>query len=688
MSQALSTQGVPSGQTSVTTPMPSPVATSHWKVTVGMACLGVFVAYLPITAVSVILSTIQRSLGASTADLQWVSDAYTIPMAALILSFGVIGDVHGRKRVYLGGLALIVAGSAVSLVASSVQLLWIGQAIMGAGAAALLPSTLALISHAVPNPAKRGQSIALWASALTLGLVVGPFVAGGIIQYVDWRWVFLPMMLVALVALVAALNGAALLGESRAPAGRHLDWPGQITITIAIVALIYAVIEGGAAGWSSAASVGGFVVAALAFGSFVVAEMRGDTPMLRVDLFRSPAFGAASIVAIPSMFGLIGSNFVLSLFFGLVQHLSPLEIAYRFAVLNGVIVVVGPVVGRALATVPPRLPLIVGLLLAAAGMFTLGGLDPASGFDAVWPRLAVLGLGFGFVLTTVPAAAVNSVPHAQAGMAGAVNNTFRQLGGSLGPAVLGVVLTSRATAALAGHLATVGLPPTQQRAVLARVGRDGLAAAGRVPVGAGAGRALTAVGDSFVDGLHASVTLGSVALLAAAGLCALLLRPRVGVALAQTTPPAHTAAPTRGVPPDHTHTSATSAPLPIPVQADSAPRTTATDSALGLAGVVLALIAREAQRPDADPALLHGLSALGDGHTLPDRQGDTRGYVVARNVIEPLAVELLATYAASHGQMSAQGQMPAQGQVHPQGQMPSTASANGRTGAALAASDA
>ncbi len=443
--------------------------------TVALACVGVFVAYLPITAVSVSLTAISRALGASTADLQWVVDCYTLPMAALILSAGVLGDVHGRKRVFLAGLALVAAGAAVSLAAPTVVVLWCGQVVMGTGAAALLPSTLALIAHAVPAPAARGRCIAWWASALVLGLTVGPFVAGGILAHAGWRWVFLPLIP---VAGLAATAGAVLLGESRAPGRRRLDWPGQLGATLAVVALIYAVIEGGATGWTDPRTVAGFALAAVALAGFLTAEARGRSPMLPLALFRSAAFNGAGIAALLAMFGLIGANFVLSLFFGDLQHLGPMQIAYRFGVLNGVTALISPLAGRLLARTGPRAPLTAGLLLAAAGFAALATIDAGAGLLTVGWRLAIVGIGFALVLSTVAAAAVNSVPHAQAGMAGAANNTLRQLGGSLGPAVLGVVLTSRSAAA------------------------------------------------GFLTGLHTCMAISALALAGAALLAVVLLRPR------------------------------------------------------------------------------------------------------------------------------------------------------------------
>ncbi|MBQ0982836.1 MFS transporter, partial [Micromonospora sp. M61] len=198
--------------------------------TLVMACLGVFVAYLPVTTVSVSLPAIQRGLNASTADLSWVSDAFVLPMAALILTAGVFGDVHGRKKVFQAGLLFCAVGASVALSAQSIAMVWVGQALAGVGAAALLPATLALISHAVPDPRKRGRYISLWATSLMLALALGPLLAGTILEHASWRWIYLPAIP---LALLTALIAIPLVTDSRAPGRRHLDWPGQITAALA-----------------------------------------------------------------------------------------------------------------------------------------------------------------------------------------------------------------------------------------------------------------------------------------------------------------------------------------------------------------------------------------------------------------------------------------------------------------------
>lgn len=319
-------------------------------VTLVMACLGVFVAYLPVTTVSVSLPAIQRALGASTSQLSWVSDAFVLPMAALILTTGVWGDVHGRKRVFQTGMALCALGAAISLSADSVQWVWAGQAVSGLGAAALLPTTLALISHAVPDHRERGKYIGLWAMSLMGSLAVGSLIAGVLLEHVAWRWIFLLPVPVSLIVLVVA---AYRLPDSRAPHGRRLDWPGQISAAVAVTAVVYGVIEGGADGFGEPAVVTALVLGAISAAVFVLVERRSASPMLDLALFRSPAFTATALVAMISFLGLIGFFFVLSLYFGMVQHLTTIEAALRMVMVSGVSLLAGLPVGRLMHRVSP-----------------------------------------------------------------------------------------------------------------------------------------------------------------------------------------------------------------------------------------------------------------------------------------------------------------------------------------------
>ncbi|KLN67962.1 membrane protein [Rhodococcus erythropolis] len=416
------------------------------EMTIGLAVLGVFVTYVPITAVAVALTTIGNATGASTSDLQWVSDSYVIPMAAAVLSAGVFGDLYGRRRIYLIGMLLTILGAAIAGVAgtladvSTIHLLWAGQAVSGLGAGMLLPTTLALIGHAVPNPRERGKFIGIWATGMMLGLALGPLVAGGILEFAEWGWIFAPT---AVLAAGAGVFAIAKLPESQSPEGRHLDWPGQISATIAIASSIYGIIEGGASGWTSPHAIIGLGVAGVAFATFVIIELRATTPLMNLALFRSPTFSAAGFSASIALFSIVGSMFLLSLFLGSVQQLSPLEIGWRLLFVTGVGALINPLVGLTMHRFNAMTLLAGGLALAAVGMLLLTVVDESTGFvDLAW-RLAIYGISVAVMMTSVSTAAINAVPWHLAGMAAAANTAMRQYGGALGPAVLGAVFAIR-----------------------------------------------------------------------------------------------------------------------------------------------------------------------------------------------------------------------------------------------------
>ncbi|MFF3005124.1 MFS transporter [Kitasatospora sp. NPDC057940] len=525
-----------------------------------MACLGVFVAYLPVTTVSVSLPAIQRALGASTSELSWVSDAFVLPMAALILTTGVWGDVHGRKKVFQTGMVLCALGAAISLLSNSVQALWVGQAVSGIGAAALLPTTLTLISHAVPDHRERGRFIGFWAMSLTAPLAVGPLIGGALLEHTTWRWIFLlPIPLSVALLAVAAFR----LPDSRAPHGRRLDWPGQITAAVAVTALVYGVIEGGAGGFDEPAVITALTLGAVAAGAFVLVELRSAGPMLDLALFRSPAFTATALVAVVSFLGLIGFFFVLSLYFGLVQHLSTMQAALRMVLVSGTSLVAGLPVGRLMHRIPARVLITSGLVLIATAMFAMTGVDAHTSYAALTWRLVLLGLGMGAVLTPMTASAVSAVPFHLAGMAAAGNNAIRQVGAALGPAVLGALLTTRALNALPEQLANAGVPDRTGARVLDAAREHGLGAVAGLDLGPATGQALTALSNSFLDGMRLCLLVSAGLALLAALACALLLRSPSSAA-------PRAAGPGRPVPEAEQAAVPVAVPITVPVAAQPA----------------------------------------------------------------------------------------------------------------------
>ncbi|MEV0218527.1 MFS transporter [Streptomyces sp. NPDC050704] len=489
--------------------------------TLVMACVGVFVAYLPVTTVSASLPAIQRALDTSTSQLSWVSVAFVLPMAALILTAGVFGDVHGRKKVFQAGLGLSGLGALVALCAQSIEVVWAGQALTGLGSAALLPTTLALISHVVPDPRERGKFIGLWATSLTAALALGPLIAGVILDHVAWRWIYLLPIPASLLAMACA---AKLPADSRAPGARRLDWPGQITAALAITALVYGIIEGGVASFTDAKVMVALATAAVSAVAFVLVERRSSSPMLDLTLFRSPAFTATTLIAMISFLGLIGFFFALSLYFGMVQQLSTLESGRRLLMVSMMPLLLGAPVGRLVHRVSPRVLIPGGLLVSAGALLSLTTIDTDTSFGSLAWRLALLGLGMAFVITPMTATAVSSVPRHQAGMAAAGNNAFRQVGAALGPAILGALLSTKAVDALPGHLTDAGLTQATVRHVTAVADTGGLSAVGGTDFGADAPRVLGAVSEAFVDGLRLCLFVSAVLALLAAVVGVLLLR--------------------------------------------------------------------------------------------------------------------------------------------------------------------
>ncbi|OIJ66404.1 DHA2 family efflux MFS transporter permease subunit [Streptomyces mangrovisoli] len=495
---------------------PSPTAARHALVTILVACVGVFVSYLPVVGVSTALPVIQQGLDATTTGLQWITDAFILPTAALLLTCGILGDLYGRKKMYLGGLTVFSLGCLVCLTAHSVVQVCIGQALAGVGTAALLPSTLALISHVRPEPGKRARSIALWTASLGLGLTVGPLINGVIVEHASWRWIFLPSLVVGVITVVV---GAAVLPDSRAERERHLDIPGQLLAIVAITGLVYGVIEGGSAGWGSAEVVLAFVAAALGLAGFVVVELRSPCPMLDMRLFRSRAFSGAAIVMGLTLFAQVGLVFALSEYFGLVHHASTWDIGLRLIALNGFTVVLAPVIGRLMNKVSPGRVLVAGLLVAGIGALLVNTFQASTGTGTAALVIAVLGIGIALAMAPITTIAMDSLPGRLAGTAAASNSALRQIGSALGPAVFGVILTQRTLSTLPGHLAATSLNPADQGQVNGIVQHVGIQAGAflQLKTPETTGLAQSAYGAAFTDALHTCAVVGGIGMLVAAG---------------------------------------------------------------------------------------------------------------------------------------------------------------------------
>lgn len=426
------------------------------RATLIAACLAICVAQIGIPLASPIIGEIQRDFGASAAALAWIPAAFILPTAILELNFGVLGDLFGRKRLLVLGGLLITAGCLVVATSGSLTQLIVGQAVAGLGAAGIFPSSLAVIVAGTPEPAARARALSYWAVSLAFGAMIAPLISGFTAEHTDWHWAYLPL---AVLGLVTAAVNARCIVDSREPTGRGLDWPGQITVAVSLLALLYAVIEGANDGYTATHIVLAFTIAVAAFMGFLVAERKSRTPMLRLELFRTPAFAAAAAIGLLAMFGFIGTAYALSIKLEAVYHLSPLQAALPFALIQAIPLLLTPVLPNLLQRVHPRALLVGGLLSLAAGEIWMALLPgDATDLASMAGSILLLGVGFITMFSALTAVAVGTVDIRHAGMASAVTSLVRETGQALGPAIVSAVALGTASSALAAKLGAAKLP--------------------------------------------------------------------------------------------------------------------------------------------------------------------------------------------------------------------------------------
>jgi MFS transporter, DHA2 family, methylenomycin A resistance protein len=399
-------------------------------------CLGYFLVLLDVTIVNVGLPRIGSALHAGVSSLQWVVDGYALVLAALMLGGGTFGDLRGHRRMVLSGLVIFGAGSLACGLAPSSAALVAARAVQGIGAALLLPGTLAIITHAFPKPAEQARAIGVWAGVGSLALPAGPLLGGLLIAGFGWRALFLLNVPIVLVAFIAALRIAPESVESRS---RRLDAQGVALGTLFLVALTFAVIQAGRTG-PSPAVLGAALTAAGSAVLFVLCERRrGSEAMLPLGLFRNPVFTTANGLAGAMNLGTLGTLFVLSLYLQSIQHRSVLTAGLALIPLFAPLAVIAPLAGRLTSRIGPRLPIAVGLVIAAAGLGLLGGAGTSAPYPYLLGAFLLWGSGLGLLTPAVVTAAVGSVTQDRAGLASAINNTARQAGGAIGVAIAGAV---------------------------------------------------------------------------------------------------------------------------------------------------------------------------------------------------------------------------------------------------------
>ncbi|GAA1950199.1 MFS transporter [Catenulispora subtropica] len=401
-------------------------------------CLGTFMLLVDVTIVTVALPDMARSLHTTFADLQWVMDVYALVLAALLLAAGSLGDRAGHRRLYTGGLVVFAAASLACGLATDPGELIAFRAVQGVGGAAMLATTVALISH-LYSGRDRGTAFGVWGAVNGAAAAAGPIMGGLLTQHLDWRWIFFVNLPISVAAVAMTLR---YVGESRGERRGRLDLTGLLTFTAAAGLATYALIKGNDYGWSSSRTLGTFAVAGVALIAFVVAELRSQAPLLDLGLFRRGTFTGVMIGALMLSGAAFSYLAYESLWLQSVLNMGPVTAGLCFLPMSVAAFFTAAQSGKLEGRIPPRLPIGVGLLLIAGGAAAQSVVGAGSDWVVLVPGLLVTGVGVGLSTPMLVSTAVSAVGYQRAGMASGAVNTARQLGNALGIAVLGVLFHS------------------------------------------------------------------------------------------------------------------------------------------------------------------------------------------------------------------------------------------------------
>jgi EmrB/QacA subfamily drug resistance transporter len=480
--------------------------------TLGAMCFALFMIMLDNTVVNVALPSIQQDLGASISGLEWTINGYTLSFAVLLATGGRLGDIFGRRLMFLTGVIIFALSSATAGFAPNETALVLSRVVQGVGAALMMPGTLSIITDAFPAH-ERGKAMGTWAGVSALALAVGPVLGGFLTEHVSWRAIFYINIPVAIGAVAATLFA---VRESRdTSVGRDVDYAGVAVLTVGLTALVLALVEGNAWGWGSTQIVGLLALAAVALPAFVFVENRVKAPMVQFDLLSDRNFLASVCVALIITFAMMGVFFFLALYMQDILGYSPLEAGIRFLPSTLMIVGVAPVAGRLSDRFGPRWLIAGGLLIVSASLFSFSRIQVDSGYLDLLPGFMLLGIGVAMTMSPMTSAAMNAVPVQKAGIASGVLSMFRMVGGSLGIAVTGAIFQGLVSSRLDSLLGGTGVTAAQRQSISDQLG------GGTVPKVPGLDAAqvkeITVAGnEAFVYAVsHAMTVSGFVALVGA-----------------------------------------------------------------------------------------------------------------------------------------------------------------------------
>jgi EmrB/QacA subfamily drug resistance transporter len=456
--------------------------------TLAAMCFALFMIMLDNTVVNVALPSIQEDLGASLSGLEWTVNIYTLTFAVLLVTAGRLGDILGRRRMFLFGVVAFALSSAAIGFSPGQGWLVAFRALQGIGAAFMMPATLSIITVTFP-PEERGKAIGTWAGVSALALAIGPVVGGALTEYVSWRAIFFLNLPVAVGAVAVTLFATR---ESRDESHRHsIDWPGIVALSVALSTLVLALVEGNAWGWGSGRILGLFAATVIGLLAFVLIEPRVREPMVDFSLFSARTFLGANAVAFIVSFAMFAMFFFTALYLQNILGYSPVEAGVRFLPSTLMIVLIAPIAGRLADRIGPR-PLIVGgLALVTLALFLLTRIDVHTGYGVLLPAFVLMGIGMALVMSPMSTAAMNSVVPEKAGVGSGILSMNRMVGATFGVAAIGALFQHLARNELNHELAGTGVTAAQREQIIHNLGAGSDAAS--VPP-----QIATAAHDAFI----------------------------------------------------------------------------------------------------------------------------------------------------------------------------------------------
>jgi EmrB/QacA subfamily drug resistance transporter len=401
--------------------------------------MSLLIVGIDVTIVNVALPSIGHDFHSSLSGLQWTVDAYTLVLASLLMISGSTADRIGRRRTFVIGLCTFAAGSLLCSLAPNLGMLVVFRMVQAIGGSMLNPVAMSIITNTFTNPRERAQAVGVWAAVVGVSMALGPVVGGVLVTSVGWRSIFWINLPIALVAVVLALR---YIPESKAAVARRVDVPGQILVIVFLSSLTYGIIESPAKGWDSSIIIGAFVVGAVSLLALLLWERRADEPLIDLRFFHSVPFSAAAVIAVASFAALGGFLFLNTLYLQDVRGLSALQAGVDTLPMAAMTMLLPPLSGRIVGRRGARIPLLVAGIGLTAACLMLVGLSATTPFTWLFTAYVIFGIGFGFVNAPITNAAVSGMPRAQAGVASAIASTSRQVGQTLGVAVVGSLVSA------------------------------------------------------------------------------------------------------------------------------------------------------------------------------------------------------------------------------------------------------